>query len=743
VSKLLGVLGLVLLGGTLIPSTLYFSRSLSVHGEGQGEVRGPAALQEWISSAPPGAILRVPPGVYHGPIVIDKPLTLLGDGQAVLDGLGRGTVVHIIAPDVTMKGFVIKNSGRSLAHEDSGILVEAPRARIEENELSDVLFGIYLKNAPGSIIRANRVRGLDVPEAERGDALRLWYSSDVLIEGNQTYNARDAIIWYSARVTVRANRFQGGRYGVHLMYCKEITIESNLLSKNFVGVYAMYTQNLTLRQNLSLGHRGPSGYGIGLKDTDNAQIVENVIADNSVGAFIDNSPSESNSSVLFRRNLFAYNETAVLMFPSVRGDVFTENSFIENFEQVGIAGGGEPHGNSWTQNYWGDYLGYDADNDGIGDLVYKSERLFEHLIDRHPQLRLFLYSPAIQALEFAARALPIFKPQPKLTDPRPLMAPLLPTLALERLEAHESAPVGVIGALLGALGVIFGFGWGFLRRLAPKSPSPPAPPTSPQPSPQAERERVRSGEGSTGVRGLEGWEYGNPMIVVRGLTKRFGPITAVEDLSFTVEAGEAVALWGPNGAGKSTVLHCLLGIVRYDGTIELGGCDPHRHGKAARRLVGFVPQQIHLPEDFTVREVVDFFARLKGASPETIPGVLERLGLAAHAEKRVGTLSGGMKQRVALAVALLGDPPILLLDEPTASLDAQSRSDFLYLLGELKRSGKTLLFSSHRQDEILSLADRVLILEQGRLVRIEQIAGRQPAEGTLALFPSLKGSDLS
>jgi len=670
-------------------------------------------------------------------------LTLLGDGQAVLDGLGRGTVVHIIAPDVTVRGFVIKNSGRSLAHEDSGILVEAPRARIEENELSDVLFGIYLKNAPGSIIRANRVRGLDVPEAERGDALRLWYSSDVLIESNQTYNARDAIIWYSARVTVRANRFQGGRYGVHLMYCKEITIESNLLSKNFVGVYAMYTQNLTLRQNLSLGHRGPSGYGIGLKDTDNAQIVENVIADNSVGAFIDNSPSESNSSVLFRRNLFAYNETAVLMFPSVRGDVFTENSFIENFEQVGIAGGGEPHGNSWTQNYWGDYLGYDADNDGIGDLVYKSERLFEHLIDRHPQLRLFLYSPAIQALEFAARALPIFKPQPKLTDPRPLMDPLLPTLALGRLEAHESAPVGVIVALLGALGVIFGFGWGFLRRLAPKSSSPPAPPTSPQPSPQAERERVRSGEGSTGVRGLEGWEYGNPMIVVRGLTKRFGPVTAVEDLSFTVEAGEAVALWGPNGAGKSTVLHCLLGIVRYEGTIELGGCDPHRHGKAARRLVGFVPQQIHLPEDFTVREVVDFFARLKGASPETIPGVLERLGLAAHAEKRVGTLSGGMKQRVALAVALLGDPPILLLDEPTASSDAQSRSDFLYLLGELKRSGKTLLFSSHRQDEILSLADRVLILEQGRLVRIEQIAGRQPAEGTLALFPSLKRSDLS
>ncbi len=749
-SRLLSVLGLVLLGGALIPSALfhsYLTLTLSASGEGTGEVGpGVRALQELISSAPPGATLRVPPGVYAGPIVIDKPLTLVGDGRAVLDGQGRGTVVHILALDVTIKGFVITNSGRSLAHEDSGILVEAPRARIEENELFDVLFGIYLKNAPGSLIRANSVRGLDVPEAERGDALRLWYSSDVLIEGNQTYNARDAIIWYSARVTVRSNRFQGGRYGVHLMYCKEINIENNLLRKNFVGVYAMYTQNLTLRGNIFMGHRGPSGYGIGLKDTDNAQIVENVIADNSVGAFIDNSPSELGSSVLFRKNLFAYNETAVLMLPSVRGNIFTENSFIENFEQVGVAGGGELQGNLWSGNYWGDYVGYDADNDGVGDLAYKSERLFEQLMDRHPQFRLFLYSPAIQALDFAARALPIFKPQPKLTDPRPLMAPPLPTLTLGRLESHGSVPVGVLGALLGTFGVIFGFGWGFLRRPSPKSPSFPSLEGRPLPQPLPDAERgvfpPSLGEGVR-VRELEGWEKGQPMIMVRGLTKRFGPVTAVENLSFTVEAGEAVALWGPNGAGKSTVLHCLLGVVRYDGTIELGGCDPHRQGKSARRLVGFVPQQVQLPEDFTVREALIFFARLKGASLGAIPSVLERLGLAAHAEKRVGTLSGGMRQRVALAVALLGDPPILLLDEPTASLDAQSRQDFLNLLGELKRSGKTLLFSSHRQDEILSLADRVLILEQGRLVRIEQIRGRQPEDGTLALFSSLQGSDLS
>ena len=422
---------------------------------------GLRAVQDFIAAAPPGAILRVPPGIYAGPIVIEKPVTLIGDG-AVLDGQGRGTIMHIKASDVTVKGFVLKNSGRSLAHEDAAILVEAPRATIEENRLSEVLFGIYLKDAPGSIIRGNTVIGLDIPEAERGDAIRLWYSSDVLIEGNQTYNARDAIIWYSQDVTVRGNRFEGGRYGIHLMYDREIIIENNQVLRNFVGVYAMYSQGVTIQKNLFMGHRGPSGYGIGLKDSDDVLITENAIADNSVGVFIDNSPSAPETPVIFRKNLFAYNETGVLLMPAVRGDIFAENSFLENFEHVGIAGGGQLAGNRWEQNYWSDYLGYDADGDGVGDLAYKAERLFEHLIDHSPQLRLFLYSPAIQALEFAARALPIFAPQPKLTDPRPLMAPVLPPLAAGHQESPETLPLGLLtgGLLLAAFGMIFGFGWG-------------------------------------------------------------------------------------------------------------------------------------------------------------------------------------------------------------------------------------------------------------------------------------------
>ncbi len=675
-----------------------------------------ASLQEIVAAAPAGATISIKPGVYYGPVIIDKPLTLLGAG-AVLDGRGQGTLVRITAPDVTLKGFVLRNSGRSLAHEDSAVLVEAPRATIEDNKLLDVLFGIYLKNAPGSYIRCNTITGLSVPEAERGDAIRLWYSSDVTIEGNETSAARDAIVWYSRNVRIRQNHFERGRYGIHLMYAQQVLIEGNLVLKNFVGVYAMYSQGIALGKNFFIGHRGPSGYGIGLKDVDDAQIEENVIADNSVGVFIDNSPSSLETFVLFQKNLFAYNETAVLMLPAVRSDVFTGNSFVENLEQVGVAGGGQLDGNVWSGNYWSDYVGYDADGDGLGDIPYRAERLFEHLMDRHPQLRLFLYSPSAQAIDFAAQALPIVKPQPKLIDSHPLMAPVLPA-RLNHAGTQRSIAFQLIsgGLLLFTVGAIFAF----TRARRCDTASPPAPiPLPSRGRGQAERfgATADSEHGDTEAFWGDGPTGDQPLVAVCGLTKRFGPVTAVENLSFTVKAGEAVALWGANGAGKSTVLHCLLGLLNYEGTIELNGYDLRRHAKRARRLVGFVPQEIHLPGDWSVRETLVLVAGLKKASLESTPTIMEQLGLLQYSNKAVRALSGGTKQRLALALALVGDPTILLLDEPTASLDARTREDLLRLLVGLKNSGKTMIFSSHRQDEISVLADRVLVLEQGQLVR--------------------------
>jgi ABC-type multidrug transport system ATPase subunit len=221
------------------------------------------------------------------------------------------------------------------------------------------------------------------------------------------------------------------------------------------------------------------------------------------------------------------------------------------------------------------------------------------------------------------------------------------------------------------------------------------------------------------------------MIQIRNLTKRFGALTAVDQVTFDVHEGEAVALWGANGAGKTTVLRCLLHLIPFQGTITVAGKDVQKEGKAVRRRTGFVPQELSFHDDLSVAETLAFYARLKKvpASYDFEP-LLTRLELVAHVQKPVRDLSGGLKQRLALALALLADPPILVLDEPTSNLDIRARDDFLRFLHDLREEGKTLVFSSHRLEEVKALADRVLLLEAGRLTlaapppELEQKLGR-------------------
>lgn len=215
------------------------------------------------------------------------------------------------------------------------------------------------------------------------------------------------------------------------------------------------------------------------------------------------------------------------------------------------------------------------------------------------------------------------------------------------------------------------------------------------------------------------------MLNVRNLTKRYprpgrawwsdATLPAVEQLSFTVEPGEAVALWGVNGAGKTTVIKSLLNLLDCEGGLTLAGLDLRKEGRRARQLMGYVPQELAFHSDMSVEESCRFYASLKGVSAGKITSTLSQVGLAEQTEKRVGALSGGMKQRLALALALLADPPLLLLDEPTSNLDAAARDEFMQLLYELREVGKALLFTSHRVEEVEQLADRVLILKDGRL----------------------------
>jgi nitrous oxidase accessory protein len=658
-----------------------------------------ATFTDALKRAPNGATVVVSGGVHRGNFVVTKSLTLIGENSPVLDGGGNGTVITLKAPRTTLKGFVIRNSGSTLSTEDAGIAVEASRCVVENNRLDDVLFGIVLRNAPQTVVRHNELHGKPLPLPRRGDLIKVWYSDGVCLERNKVVGGRDAVLWFSRTLTVRHNTVTQGRYGIHFMYCDDALVEGNRLRDNAVGIYLMYSRNLRLRRNLLVHNRGPSGYGIGLKDMYRALIADNLIAANRVGIF-----AEGATLSHFERNFIAHNDIGILLFPSSSTNTLTANSFVDNGEQVAIEGVLSPQANRWRGNFWSDYGGYDADGDGIGDVPYKAFRWFERLTERQSATRFFAFSLAAHAVDFAARCFPVFAPQPQLVDNAPRMAPLLPRVGVRRPSVSLAWVAAGIAMILCATLL-------HLPRFSPHKALATIATTQPD-------ARIDA-------------------IVAAHLTKHFGGVVALNDVSFAVASGETLALWGPNGAGKTTLLRCLLGVLAFDGAVRVMGHDPRLDGKAVRRLVGYLPQDIRLPNDWTVAETLHFFARLRRAPAEHIAAAMDEWRLNDIADKPVSSLSGGMRQRLAFALALLSDPPILLLDEPTANLDARTRSEVWAFVERLKRQGKTIVLCSHRADEVRRLADRVLVLDNGNLVAVgtpQELADALQTRVTLKLF---------
>ncbi|ADG76323.1 ABC transporter related protein [Cellulomonas flavigena DSM 20109] len=211
-----------------------------------------------------------------------------------------------------------------------------------------------------------------------------------------------------------------------------------------------------------------------------------------------------------------------------------------------------------------------------------------------------------------------------------------------------------------------------------------------------------------------------PAVLVEHVTRRFGPVTALDDVSLQVEHGEIVGLLGPNGAGKTTLLSLLGGLRAPDeGTVRLFGRNPR--DPAARTSLGTTPQETGLPQTLKVREVVDFVA---GHYTDPMPRaeVLERFGLTDMAEKQTGALSGGQKRRLAVALALVGRPRLVLLDEPTTGLDVEARHVLWDALRTYHADGATVIVTSHYLEEIEALAERVVVVAEGRVLADDRLA---------------------
>lgn len=411
-----------------------------------------------LADAQSGDVIEVRGGVYSAPLSIDESVSLVGVDHPVIDGQGSGSLVLINAPDVVFQGFTLRNSGRNLEREDTAVVVQAARVTVAENTLENVLFGIYFAQAPDGIARNNVIHCIPLEPGVRGDGLRVWYSNQVTLSENRVDNCRDMLFWYSNGLTIENNVIRNSRYGLHFMYNNDARVMGNTLDSSAVGSYMMYTNVLTFERNIITNNRGASGYGIALKDTDHAVIRDNWIAGNQTGIYIDNSPSVPDHENLFTNNVIAENDIGITALPAVSHNRFSGNAFVENTEQASTAGRGNLQGNGWSQdgqgNYWSDYAGYDANEDGIGDMPYRSEKLFESLTNIYPVLRLFARSPATQALDFAGAAFPSLRPDPKLIDDAPMTTLQLPDVTLPQRET-ASLPLLVISlALIGAGGVV-------------------------------------------------------------------------------------------------------------------------------------------------------------------------------------------------------------------------------------------------------------------------------------------------
>ena len=212
------------------------------------------------------------------------------------------------------------------------------------------------------------------------------------------------------------------------------------------------------------------------------------------------------------------------------------------------------------------------------------------------------------------------------------------------------------------------------------------------------------------------------MLTLRNLRKKYGDLLAVDGLSLAIERGEVFGLLGPNGAGKSTTIGMSVGMIRPDaGTVTLEGFgDPTT--PSVRRAVGVAPQSLALYEDLTARENLAFFGRLHSMAGRTlrrrVDQTLDMVGLASRQADRVATFSGGMKRRLNLAAAMIHEPPLLLLDEPTAGVDPQSRNSILDLVRSMAARGVTILYTTHYMEEAAKLCTRVAIVDHGRLLAL-------------------------
>ncbi|MET0012405.1 MAG: nitrous oxide reductase family maturation protein NosD [Sedimenticola sp.] len=394
----------------------WFTLLAALFSSGQGYALPP--LQLFVEITPPGGVLKVPPGRYAGPVVVERPITIEGGGQTILDGEGQGTVLSVLADGVTVRGLQIVNSGNSHDQVDAGILVAADNTLIENNRIEQTLFGIHLKKANDNTIRNNTISSMgDIPSL-RGEGVRMWYSEGNLVEGNRISTVRDLVISNSSGNRFIGNTISDSRIAMEFVFSPYNLVQGNQVEDNSTGVVVIYSDELEILDNRFAHLRSISGSAVSIKGSSKAVISENLFLHCAIG-LVANAPIHPEHVFRLQGNRFVYNDVAMYFYGEKGGHVIHDNQFEGNFTDVLVSASSSALHNDWQGNYWDNYRGFDRDRDGFGDEPYNMYIYSDRLWMDRPLTRFFRGSPGLEVYDFVERLAPFSPPELILTDPRP------------------------------------------------------------------------------------------------------------------------------------------------------------------------------------------------------------------------------------------------------------------------------------------------------------------------------------
>lgn len=372
-----------------------------------------------IRAASPGDTVQVVRGDYAERLLIDKPLVLKGVNRPTIRGQFSGDVIRVRAPDVTIQGFIVRDSGIDMTAQNAGIYVEkgSDQPVVQDCEVVYSLFGIWLESLKNARVERNVITGRrDLLSAARGNGVQVFNVDGVQVIDNHISHARDGIyVDVSRNAVFRGNTIHHLRYGTHYMNTNGSTWENNESYLNRGGLALMEVRNLTVRNNKAWGN---SDHGIMLRTIQDSLVENNVVAGNARGFFIYD--AEYNT---VRRNLVVGNQVGAHVSAGSSNNEVDGNDFIGNREQVRFVAARDVEWGKSQGNYWSNYSGWDQNGDGRGDVPYEANDVVDRLNWQYPLLKLLLSSPSIQTLRFVARQFPLLR-APSIVDRKPRMRPL-------------------------------------------------------------------------------------------------------------------------------------------------------------------------------------------------------------------------------------------------------------------------------------------------------------------------------